>query len=354
MVSLKDAKLAVLKAGKAAGLFHASIRLRTQRLLILCYHGIAVEDEFKWNPSLYIDLSTFRKRLEMLCDGGYEVLPLGEALDLMRHNRLPPRSVAITFDDGTYDFYVHAWPMLREFGFPVTLYLSTFYCRHQLPVFNVTWAYMLWKSIGRIFDAAGLVDGGGRIYIRDLDEWQRIRARTLRFIEGQRRSAEEKDELLNVLAGRLNFDISKIRGRRMMHYMRPDEVREVAREGVDIQLHTHRHRMPRDRDLFQREILDNIREIRDMTGTDARPSHFCYPCGDSDPAFYPWMKELGLESAATCQPGLATRSTHPFALPRLLDMPTISSLEFEGWLTGFSEVFPRRDVRALHIQRDQV
>src|SRR5690348_14036099 len=101
---LKDAKIAVLKAGKATGLFTASRKLRAQRLLILCYHGISVEDEHRWNPSLYIDAATFRNRLEILRDGGYRVLPLDEALKLLYRNQLPARSVVLTFDDGSHDF----------------------------------------------------------------------------------------------------------------------------------------------------------------------------------------------------------------------------------------------------------
>ena len=120
-----------------------------------------------------------------------------------------------------------------------------------------------------------------------------------------------------------------------------------------MQLHTHRHRMPRDRDLFAREVEDNIREIQDMTGSEARPAHFCYPCGDYDPQFFTWLRDLGVESATTCQPGLATRHGNPYELPRLLDMPTLSALEFEGWLTGFSGIFPQRDARVLHSQRSK-
>ena len=350
---LKEAKLAVLKAGKASGLFTASNRLRTQRLLILCYHGFSIDDEHHWNPSLYIDTATFRNRLEILRAGSYNVLPLHEALRLLYRNELPPRSIAITVDDGTYDFYAYGYPILREYGFPSTLYLSTFYCRFQAPVFDVACAYLLWKSIGRSFDTTSFLPDGGDYHIADLEAWRRIQVRIIRNLRELPLSAGEKDELLNVLAARLEFDIAGLRNRRMLHYMAPAELREISQNGVDIQLHTHRHRTPRDRKLFVREIEDNIREIREITGTPSRPAHFCYPCGDYDPDFYGWLRELGVESATTSQPGLATSRSNPFELPRLLDMPTLSSLEFEGWLSGFSNMFPRRDVRLLHNQRFQ-
>lgn len=353
---LKNAKLAVLKAGKAAGLFRAvanSNRLRSQRLLILCYHGISQDDEHEWNPSLYIDRTTFRNRLEMLRDGGYRVLPLGQALKLLYRGSLPERSVVITFDDGSYDFYSLAFPLIQEFGVPVTLYLSTFYCKYQAPVFDVACVYMLWKAIGRSFDATGFLPGGGEVSIPDLEAWRRIQARVMRHVLERGLGPDEKDQLLDALAARLQVDLAGIRRRRMLYYMNPEEVGHVAQAGVDIQLHTHRHRMPRDRALFAREIEDNVQEIADMTGSKTRPVHFCYPCGDYTPMFYEWLRELGVESATTCQPGLATRGCNPLELPRLLDMPTLSKLEFEGWLTGFSEIFPRRDVRILHNQRSQ-
>ena len=350
---LKDAKLAVLKAGKATGLFTASKHLRAQRLLILCYHGLSFEDEHEWNPSLYIDRATFRNRLEMLRSGGYRVLPLGQALSLMYRNELPPRSVVITFDDGSYDFHAVAQPILREFGFPVTLYLSTYYCRYQVPVFDVACAYLLWQSVGKTFDTSGILPDGGAFHIADQEQRQRIQVRLIRHVRAQNFSARYKDELLNLLAARLGADVAVMRERRLLHYMTPEEVREAHRKGVDLQLHTHRHRMPRDRALFTREIVDNMREIREMTGSEVTPTHFCYPCGDYEPLFYDWLRELGVESATTCQPALATSRSNPFELPRLLDMPTLSSLEFEGWLTGFSELFPQRDVRVLHSQRSQ-
>ena len=42
----------------------------------------------------------------------------------------------------------------------------------------------------------------------------------------------------------------------------PEQVSEIVRGGIDVQLHTHRHRTPSDAALFKREIEDNRRELQ--------------------------------------------------------------------------------------------
>ena len=130
---LRPVKLATLGVVRGSGVFRlvANSPWRQQRLLILCYHGTSLEDEHLWRPGLYMDPQKLEQRLESLKKGHYSVLSLDGALQRVRAGTLPPRSVVITFDDGTYDFYQQAFPRLKSYGFPVTVYQTTYYtsCR---------------------------------------------------------------------------------------------------------------------------------------------------------------------------------------------------------------------------------
>ncbi len=77
---------------------------------------------------------------------------LGEGLERLGAEELPPRSVAITFDDGAYDFYSQAYPLLKAHGFPVTVYQTTYYSDYQKPIFNLMCSYLLWKRRGTVLD----------------------------------------------------------------------------------------------------------------------------------------------------------------------------------------------------------
>src|SRR5262249_54278581 len=156
---LKSIKGAFVRSGKSLGLFNVigSSRWRASRLLILGYHGISLEDEHEWDGALYMSPSKFRSRLETIKRQGCNVLDLQEALELMAKDKLPARSVVLTFDDGTYDFYKAACPILSEYRFPATVYLTTYWMTLELPVVPVAWRYILWKARESVLDASGLL-----------------------------------------------------------------------------------------------------------------------------------------------------------------------------------------------------
>lgn len=343
---LKKLKKATLRSFKALGAFSVvrNSRWRRSRLLILAYHGVSLDDEHLWDGALYMPPDCFAARMRALKESGAAVLPLGEAVERLYADDLPDRSVVLTFDDGHYDFYARAFPVIQEFGFPVTLYLTTFYSNFNRPVFDTFCSYLLWKGRGRRLD---LGEWTGRAQTLDLSTGaERARASELirRAARARRLSAEEKDETLVRLAGLLGVDYGQLAARRILHILKPEEGRRLASAGVDVQMHTHRHRAPFDRDLFRREIIDNRESIRAMTGGEA--AHFCYPSGSYDGTFLPWLAELGVTSAMTCDVGYATRDSERLLLPRLLDVSSLSRVEFEAWVAGVAAALPRRRVVA--------
>ena len=314
--------------------------------MILCYHGISLVDEHLWRPALYLEPSQLEQRLEFLREGGYHVLDLGVALKLLRVGELPPRSVAITFDDGTYDFLRLAYPLLKRFGFPATVYQTTYYSDRQVPVFSLMCSYLLWKGRDRAMDK------GSELGLKpplDLTSEAKRQAIVETLVDNCNRDGIDvwqRNEVAAKLAHLLDVDYSEILSRRILHLMNPREIAELAREGVDFQLHTHRHCMPEDELIFRKEIRDN-RESLAKSFTE-QSVHFCYPSGVHSPVFLPWLAEENVISATTCDVGLAGPSANPLLLPRMVDTSSRTILEFEGWLTGVADFLAVHRAAAQH------
>lgn len=309
----------------------ANSQRRHHSLLILCYHGLSLHDEHAWAPHLYLTPGTFRTRLSCLRDMKASVLPMPEALARLRNGTLPPRSVAITFDDGFYDFLHHGVPILSEFQYPATLYLTTHYCRHRVPVIDLALGYLLWKS-GRAtveLPEYGIVHPA---FITTYEEQKRVVRRLIDWAEQNHLDTTAKNELARRIANKFGINFDEILRRRLFQILSPEEVSKVASAGVDIELHTHRHRTPRQRNLFIAEIEENYRQIRAMTGND--PKHFCYPSGDCDPVFFEWLSQCGIQSATTCEVGLALAGSNSMRLPRVLDVNSLAPLRFESIVAG--------------------
>lgn len=335
---LRPARHLLLRLANAVGVTELVARSdwRRHRLVILCYHGISLDDEHEWNPELYMPAAQFRARMQRLRAARYNVLPLGEAVQRLYAGELPPRSVAVTFDDGFYDFHARALPVLREFDVPATNFVATFYSQFPRPVFDPASAYLLWKARDRGRLAVGdLVPGAGTMPITTREErtavWRALRSHA----KGERLSAEAKDALLAGLAARLGIDYEAWTATRMLQQMREAELRVLPGELVDVQLHTHRHRMPADRALLAREIADNREWLGALTHDGMTRAQFCYPSGCYDLRMVQWLAELDVHTATTSDPDICTAADHPLLLPRFTDTTLQPDAMFDGWVSGF-------------------
>jgi len=331
---VRQLKLALLRTIKRAGIFEivANSKWRTQRLLILCYHGVALEDEHLWRPRLYMQSSALEERLKALHTMRCSVLSLGEALGKIQTNNLPPRSVAVTFDDGTYDFYKRAFPLLHCYQIPATVYQTTYYSDHEMPIFNLICSYMLWKRRGEQLPPVPELGLSIPLDLRTEAGRHRVVRGLIDFSEKRQLTGVEKNRLAEDLARTLGVDYKALTNKRILQLMNAAEVAEVAKAGIDVQLHTHRHRTPEDEALFRREIADNRQRIESFTRRS--PAHFCYPSGIYRKEFFPWLETEGVLSATTCDAGLVDRLNDPFLLPRFVDTSRRAQVEFESWLSG--------------------
>jgi peptidoglycan/xylan/chitin deacetylase (PgdA/CDA1 family) len=339
---VKRAKALILGAAKNLRVFRIvrDSHWRSQRLLILGYHGISLKDEHEWDNALYMPQELFRQRMEMLRRGSYYVLPYEEAIQRLQVGDLPPRAVALTFDDGGHDFRVRACPVLAEFGYPATVYLTSYFAINRFPVFNLFFSYLLWKGRGKTVDLTRIAPGFGKHKLPT--ESPIILNHFLKYREKERSSNEELREIVRGVATAVGEDYDRLCDLGILHLMTPSEVSELPRFGVSVQLHTHRHRAPGNETLFRAEIRDNREHIGSMGIPATTLTHFCYPSGESRIEFFDWLKAEGVQTATTCAAGLASRRSLPLALPRLIDTCNITPLEFEGWLTGTSQWLPRR------------
>ena len=339
---LKQAKLRVLGLAETSGLSRslAASAWRRRRLLILCYHGVSKYDEHEWT-NLYIAAETFRRRMQILKDSGCNVLPLSDALTRLRDGTLPERAVAITFDDGFHDYYSVAFPILESFGFPATLYLTTYYVEFNRPVFDPMCSYLLWKARGEkqlewpeVFGAPVTLDDAGR---------KAAAAAVKQFASQRKLSGREKDALLAQFAGRLGLDYDELCRKRVLHLVTPEEATELAARGADLQYHTHRHRVYRSRERMFAELEDNKRRI--VAYTAKEPRHYCYTGNFYLPQHPGYLREFGIQSATTLERGLCTSRSDPLLLPRIGDGMALSELEFRAWLDGTAHFWPRRRIK---------
>lgn len=100
----------------------------SRQIPILLYHSIADQPGRKswpWAMSPH----RFAEHLAFLHLHGYTGVTVSQLVAAIRNPaiELPERPVAVTFDDGYADFTRNALPLLSEFGFPATLYVTTSY-----------------------------------------------------------------------------------------------------------------------------------------------------------------------------------------------------------------------------------
>jgi peptidoglycan/xylan/chitin deacetylase (PgdA/CDA1 family) len=341
--SVRGLRLLLLFACKWLGLFWIARKYTRHRLRIICYHGFELEDESSFRPKLYMRRRSFERRLETIRRLEFAVLPLEEAIERLSQGTLPANAIAITADDGFHSFHEIAAPLLTRFGYPATVYVTTYYVEHSVPIFRLAIQYMFWKTRKSELRLQGVVwSPNGSTDLADEVQAKRVMWDCIHF--GERHCTEEQRQRLCELLGELlEVPYESVVRSKVVSLMTPDHLRQLARSNVSIELHTHRHTFPAEESMLgKKEIADNRAALARWLGG-AERRHFCYPSGLWNKRQWNWLGEVNIGSATTCVPGLNHKETPRYALRRFLDGENIHQLEFEAALSGLAPVnFGRR------------
>lgn len=327
-------KQIILYVLKYSGVFWL-IKKRSRRALrILCYHGISLDDEHEFRHKLFMDEKLFTHRMERLVRLGYPLLSLEDAVRGLASGTLPGNAVVVTFDDGWTGTFTKAVPILQKLNIPMTVYVTTYYADRKIPVLNMLVQYIFWKSSHDRIDfaklgLAGIYDLGGEACDYFMNHLE------------QNFPVQDRLGLCRDLAVCLEVDLEAILERGIMLLASEDMIRENAGlDGIDIELHTHRHVFPvTSFEACQTEIEENRKLLESWTGQNT--GHFCYPSGYYEDHQINWLKKMAVRSATTVKSGLNYPGSDLYQLDRFLDGQDVSDIEFEAELAGVTDLFRR-------------
>jgi peptidoglycan/xylan/chitin deacetylase (PgdA/CDA1 family) len=90
-------------------------------VIALCYHNIDDSGKMK---ALTISTAEFEKEMQAVKDNGFAVIPMQNFLAWRRGEKeIPPKCALITIDDGWISAYQNAWPILKKFQYPFTVFI---------------------------------------------------------------------------------------------------------------------------------------------------------------------------------------------------------------------------------------
>jgi peptidoglycan/xylan/chitin deacetylase (PgdA/CDA1 family) len=266
---------------------------------------------------------------------------------LERGRRLPPRSVALTFDDGYLDNYQLALPVLAKYRVPATIYLVSSTLTAGKPLWTSLLRYAI-RSTPR--KHASLADGEGHLVnfpLTTVDERDHAAwyfTNVLNVLTAARREA--------VLAELLCALEIEDRPRASRWFLSRDQIREMMSHGISFGAHTITHpNLPGiQRSEAQQEIEGSKAALEAYLGTPMR--HFSYPNSGGlyphfDDTIESQVRNAGFRSATTSVSGSLDEASRLFRIQRIgISRSQSEPSVFSAWLER-NRLFSRRISSAL-------
>lgn len=276
--------------------------LNKKKLVVVMYHGVSKRN---YDPPVWTQLpaDVFRRQVQYL-KSHYKIVSLSEAIGSLSDSRnLPERSVLITFDDGLKNNHSVAFPILKEYGVPGTVFLTV----EMVGTEELLWVDELYLLLRKGVQRE-LVDPEGCSISSGILTKERVWDVYFNAVERLKRASDDvKKMYMEALRRQVGIDRREfLDDFGMLDW---DQVREMKESGlVEFGVHTAYHRILTSlkEEDWAKEIKRPLDRLSMILGGEARA--FCYPNGrpgvDFTEAHVRYLRECGYSCAFTTDPSL--------------------------------------------------
>jgi peptidoglycan/xylan/chitin deacetylase (PgdA/CDA1 family) len=300
------------------GIFSTARRFNSSALTVLNYHRIddvARSDFDTFAPNVTATPAEFARQMDYLQEH-FSVISCDDLAAWLRGEcELPPHPALITFDDGYYDNYANAYPILKARKLPAVIFLTTGLIGQHKPVY---WDYVAYCFNHTRKDSVLLPDLQLVSWANDEERRKVIK----RWIELAKRLPDlEKRCLIDGLSESL--DISVPENAFSGLYLTWEQVREMSQNGIEMGSHTVEHPILTRISISQveNELIHSKERIEAELGKPVIA--FAYPNGeraDFSPDVINFVRQSGYQMAFTLvkeRPSYALVRDNPLTIPRI-------------------------------------
>ncbi len=292
-----------------------------QKTWVLCYHRVGNFNNLWSYPPLSPNI--FEDHIKYISNN-YKVITLNALADLLIENRpLPKKTLVLTFDDGYKDVYKWAYPILKKYDVPATVFLATGHIDSGRLFWWDKLGYIIFHTQKNSFRFENL----GEFSFRSLEE--KLKSKGFIAEKIKRIPGINIDIFLEEMAGELDVNIPTNIGRELI--LSWDEIIDMHQNGIDFGAHTVTHPILSniDIDTANREISQSRTDIENKINGNVLS--FCYPNGqpkDFNSQVINLLKEKGFKCAVTTIPRSISHEDGLYELGRITPEGSLSLLKF--------------------------
>jgi peptidoglycan/xylan/chitin deacetylase (PgdA/CDA1 family) len=279
---------------------------------ILTYHNI-VQGKLPVNDACFLEIKLFEQQIAYLNEH-FQVLPLADAFVQVKKKNSKPIAV-ITFDDGFYSNYSLAFPVLKKYNIPATIFLTTsmidsnktiWFCELVQMLSLTTKKNFIWNTIE--FDLSN----------SDKKQLASRRLQQLLKVKSQASLTASLSEISQLLECKSVINYQEDSAFYMLTQHAVNEM--LASKIIEFGAHSHNHIiLTKEKiELAENEIINSIKQVEKITQKDCR--YFAYPNGrstDFNEQHIKILRQYNIEYSATTKSGLTSPDEDKLALKRI-------------------------------------